>query len=95
MPAFGPSSDSIIDAAQQNKFASHEDLNNPGNKPVITPFQLIDVSSATLPITPKVNTEQFPATFLNRDYLLENQKIIPGDTLVIKIWEAANDRLFS
>ncbi len=81
MPAFGPSSDAIVEATQQDK--------------ATLPFELIEVSSETLPITQKKAVEEFSAYFLNRQFLLKNQKIIPSDTLTIRIWEAADDGLFA
>ena len=99
MPAFGPSSDTIVDAAQNNrsyKDKQHEYRHREHQDVALTtPFQLIDVSSTTLPAAQKVVVEQFSAPFINQGFLLENQKIIPGDTLVIRIWEAADDGLFA
>ena len=94
MPAFGPSSDTIVNAAQNN--SSYRDQHHQHmHAALTTPFQLVDVSSATLPTVKQTVNELFSAPFLNQDFLLENQKVIPGDTLVIRIWEGANDGLFA
>ena len=94
MPAFGPSSDTIVNAAQNNR--SYRDQHHQQmHEALTTPFQLIDVSLATLPTVKQAVNEQFSAPFLNQDFLLENQKVIPGDTLIIRIWEGANDGLFA
>lgn len=96
MPAFGPSSTAIVDAAHQPR-GDEQAKRRKHDKDIaeILPFQLIDVSSSTLPNISKTVVEHFSASFLHQRFLLANQPIIPGDTLIIRLWEAANDGLFA
>ncbi len=85
MPAFGPSSDSIMKAAKQDKKTASTDAN----------FKVIDISSSTLPHSSDELPGQFPLYIINQPFFSSNQQVIPSDVISIRIWEAADDGLFA
>ena len=84
LPAFGPSSGDIVQAAQSESPRATE----------IVPYHLINVSAATLPAPPN-RGGFFPASFRQQDFLVHNQSVRASDTLEVRIWETANDGLFA
>lgn len=85
MPAFGPSSDSIMKAAKQDKKTASTDTN----------FKVIDISPLTLPHSSNDLPGQFPLYLINQPFFSSNQQVIPSDVISIRIWEAADDGLFA
>ena len=85
LPAFGPSSDAIVGAAKHREKILSESAG----------FQLVDVSPSTLPALPHDQAQEFPERLLVQKFLSSNQAVMPSDSLVIRIWEAADDGLFA
>jgi len=85
LPAFGPASDVISDAAKI------EDTGPPS----ITDFRLIEISPETLPSNSIQSASSFGPAFRNQELLLTDQKVTKGDVILIRIWEAADDGLFA
>ena len=85
LPAFGPSSDDIAAAAQLefNKNAK------------VAKFHLINITSDSLPAEQVPSFDRFPDSFIEQRFLEYNERIVTGDLLAIRIWEAAADGLFA
>ena len=85
LPAFGPSSDDIVDATKPafNKNAG------------VAKFRLVNITSDTLPSVQAASFDRFPDRFIKQGFLEDNERIVTGDLLVIRIWEAAEDGLFA
>lgn len=84
MPAFGP------DAASINRVATH-DASTTENA---VPFQVVEVTAATLPRAPQVHGS-FPSAFRAQGFRTTDEAIGVGDQLEIRIWEVAEDGLFA
>ena len=84
MPAFGPDAEAINQASLQGENAAAD----------ILPFELVNVTAATLPTTDQ-STALFPVTFRNQQFLSADETIGIGDQLDIRIWEVTGDGLFA
>ncbi|MGD8912251.1 MAG: polysaccharide biosynthesis/export family protein [Candidatus Thiodiazotropha sp.] len=85
MPAFGPSSDVILEAAVLDESPASPSTN----------FRLVNISSSTLPTAAVDKQQLFPPGLLQQKFLTSNQQVIPGDVIGIRVWEAADDGLFA
>ena len=85
LPAFGPSSDAIVGAAKHRETVLSESAG----------FQLVDVSPSTLPALPSDLVRKFPDRLLGQKFLSSNQEVVPRDSVVVRMWEAAEDGLFA
>ncbi|PIE43413.1 MAG: hypothetical protein CSA50_05950 [Gammaproteobacteria bacterium] len=85
LPSFGPRSTAILDAADIEQVQPTEEPH----------FRLIDISQTTLPTNPSQGSEYFSANYIEQELLRNNHVVIPGDVIVIRLWEAANDGLFA
>ena len=84
LPAFGPSAQDIVGAAESN-IAVDSDM---------TAFVLIDVSAATLPAVQSKGSV-VPAGFRAQEFSTTHESISASDKLEVRIWEAATDGLFA
>ncbi|PRY77751.1 polysaccharide export outer membrane protein [Yoonia maritima] len=84
LPAFGPSTDEIVEAAAFEV----------GTDEAVTQFHLVNVTAATLPQS-QVAVSRFPNGFRAQRFLVENERISVADVLELRIWETANDGLFA
>ena len=85
LPSFGPSSDSIMDAAEKEQ----------SKQVKATTFRLIDITQATLPIYANQNPVYFSTKLNSQKLLQNNQQVMQGDVILIRIWEAGDDGLFA
>ena len=85
LPAFGPSSDTVIDAAKHLEAVSSD----------FTEFQLINISPSTIPVSTSDQVRKFPFHLSSQEFLSSNQKVVPGDVVQIRMWEATGDGLFA
>lgn len=85
LPAFGPSSDDIVKAADQKTQQTKE----------FTKYHLVDVTSNSLPKSSERVTGNFPQEFIDQTFLVTDESINSGDLLEVRIWEAADDGLFA
>jgi len=85
LPAFGPSSDSIVNAA----FIEHTEAVAQAE------FTLIDLAPSTLPQTIDTRPKRFSKFFVTQELLLSDEKIAAGDLISIRIWEGVDDGLFA
>ena len=85
LPAFGPSSDDIVKAADQKTQTTGD----------VTKFHLIDVTSSSLPKLTEGVTGDFPQAFIDQTFLFTDESINTGDLIEVHIWEAADDGLFA
>ncbi|MBL4800162.1 MAG: SLBB domain-containing protein [Oleispira sp.] len=85
LPAFGPSSDAITNAAiiEQADVIEQEK------------YLLVDLSLTTLPHHSDHRPKIFSTTFTDQQILRADERIIPGDKITIRIWEGADDGLFA
>ena len=84
LPAFGPSSDAITDAA----------VSTSGDVENILPFELVNVSAEILPDL-HVHRTGYPANLRGQRFLVRDKKVRVSDALEITIWEVADDGLFA
>ena len=84
MPAFGPDAEAIQGASQENAAQTADPL----------PFQLVEVTAATLPAS-SASFASFPAAFRAQGFRGADEVIEAGDQLDIRIWEVAEDGLFA
>ena len=84
IPAFGPDADTI----------SRSVVGGLGATSDVLPFEIIDVTATTLPST-NVLVATFPPTFRNQGFRSTDETVEVGDRLEIRIWEIAEDGLFS
>ena len=91
MPSFGPSSETIEQAAQQR---TETKRNNDATVQSIE-YQLTDLNIANLPLVENNEQQLFSKKFINQSLLTKNHQVIPGDVLEVRLWEAAENGLFS
>jgi polysaccharide export outer membrane protein len=84
MPAFGPDAAAI----------SRSGLDGPAREDDTLPFQVIDVTAASLPPASE-SIASFPVPFRNEGFRKTDELIDIGDELEIRIWEVAPDGLFA
>lgn len=84
MPAFGPAADKIIAAGSAESTVLGDELQ----------FKLIEVDSQTIPEARRLN-QAFPRAFLGQVYSADNDTIVPGDQIEVRIWEVSEDGLFA
>ena len=84
MPAFGPDSEAIQRASQENAAQGTDPLQ----------FRLVEVTAATLPAS-SASFVSFPAAFRAQGFRVTDEVIEAGDHLEIRIWEVAEDGLFA
>ena len=89
LPSFGPSSNSIVNAADAEILEVEQEEVPPTN------FRLIDISQTTLPKAHFQHPHYFSAKLLEQTFLQVNQRVIPADVISIRVWESANDGLFA
>lgn len=85
LPAFGPSSESILEAATGDELNESETVK----------YRLIDISQSTIPSDFDRRPQLFSKDLIAQDLLTQNQSIKPGDIIDIRVWEAADDGLFA
>ena len=85
LPAFGPSSNSIMNAAlvKQTETVTQAE------------FTLIDLSPSSLPQTVDTRPKHFSEFFAAQELLLSDEQITAGDIISIRIWEGMDDGLFA
>ena len=84
MPAFGPDADAINRVALDGTAVGEDTL----------PFQLVEVTAATLPTAPEADAS-FPAAFRAQGFRDKDEVVGVGDHLEIRIWEMSEDGLFA
>jgi polysaccharide export outer membrane protein len=84
MPAFGPDGNSIGRSTLNGTPVAEDTL----------PFQVINMTAATLPPTSS-KSATFPASFRNEGLRDTDEVVGAGDQLEIRIWEVADDGLFA
>ena len=85
MPSFGPSSDDIVKSSKQADVVKTKELN----------LELIDISLSTLPQLINNNDQLFSNRLLGQDFLLNDNHVVPGDVISVRLWESAENGLFS
>jgi len=85
MPSFGPSSDDIVKSSKQADVVKAKELN----------LELIDVSLSTLPQLANNNDQLFSSRLINQGFLLNDNHVVPGDVISVRLWESAENGLFS
>lgn len=84
LPAFGPSSDVIVQAGTIVGRDSSE----------VFPFDIVNITSTSIPKA-LVPRRKFPDWLLKQSLLIENETIQVADVLEIRLWEVAEDGLFA
>ena len=84
MPAFGPDAEAINRVALDGAEVVDDAL----------PFQVIEVTAATLPAAPQAHA-RFPASFRSQVLVDTDDVVGVGDHLEIRIWEVSEDGLFA
>ncbi|PIE61094.1 MAG: hypothetical protein CSA29_05150 [Desulfobacterales bacterium] len=91
LPKQGPSSFDIVKVAvMDEKIDEKEASQDP-----IKYLKIIDLTNEDLEPNEGGTPDVFSPKFTQQTLLRSDQQIVPGDIVIIRIWEAANDGLFS